>query len=263
MVLPATLLMAKRRHQPDGPPSYVVVGTSLGGAQALARVFKDLPADFPGAILVVMHVSESGDMTSLMDRLQRTSELPMKSAENGEGDRAGDDLRRAGGLASAGREGPRSPWDGPARAPRRPAIDVLFRSAADAFRIARARAHPHRNAPRRDRRPPGGARRGWHHRGPGAGGSRGGRNAAERHGRPRHRLLRRPAGHRTAARSPRPPRPAPTSGASWRPGWRPRSGSSRGAPRCSQGSMRSRGTIRGPLPSSRRRCPPWRGRSAG
>src|SRR5262245_24908725 len=132
MVLPATLLMAKRRHLPDGPPSYVVVGTSLGGAQALARGFKDLPADFPGAILVVMHVSESGDMTSLIDRLQRTSELPMKSAENGEAIEQGMIYVAPAGSHLLAEKGRVRLGTGPREHHVRPAIDVLFRSAADA-----------------------------------------------------------------------------------------------------------------------------------
>ncbi len=39
-----------------------MIGTSAGGVQALSRIFKDLPSDFPGAILIDLLVRRTGSM---------------------------------------------------------------------------------------------------------------------------------------------------------------------------------------------------------
>lgn len=52
--------MIKNMRNQSARPSYVVIGTSAGGVVALSRVFKDIPASFPGAILVVFHVHGAG-----------------------------------------------------------------------------------------------------------------------------------------------------------------------------------------------------------
>jgi two-component system chemotaxis response regulator CheB len=68
---------------------YVVIGTSAGGLQALSKIFKDLPTDFPGAILIVYHVAGRGQVTWLAGALASIGHLPVKVAEAGEAIRQG------------------------------------------------------------------------------------------------------------------------------------------------------------------------------
>lgn len=109
---------------------YVVIGTSAGGAEALVQLFKDLPADFPAAVLVVMHVGENRPMDWLADRLVVGGRLPVRVARDGE-----TICQGVGYLAPANThlliEGERISLGHSAREQHaRPAIDVLFRSAA-------------------------------------------------------------------------------------------------------------------------------------
>lgn len=125
--------MRRRSGPRSASPTYVVIGTSAGGAQALSRVFKELPPDFPGAILIVSHVGERGQMTWLAGVLASIGHLPVKVAEAGEVIRqgtayiapAGTHLLATGDRIELG--------TGPAEQHSRPAIDALFRSAAAAF----------------------------------------------------------------------------------------------------------------------------------
>ncbi|HET7855423.1 MAG TPA: chemotaxis protein CheB [Gaiellaceae bacterium] len=135
----ALLVLQYARTVPSAPvppsagPMYVVIGTSTGGTQALSRIFKDLPSDFPGALLIVLHVAERGEMAWLAGVLASAGHLPVKVAEAGEVIQQGTAY-----LAPAGThlltEGDRIRLgSGPAEQFARPAIDALFRSAATAF----------------------------------------------------------------------------------------------------------------------------------
>lgn len=113
--------------------SFVVIGTSFGGVDALRQIFKDLPPGFPGAVLVVIHVAPQGSLGGLVEHLTRVGQLPVKIAEDeahidqGVAYLAPADshLLIEGDRLRLGR-GPREQYV-------RPAIDVLFRSAAAAF----------------------------------------------------------------------------------------------------------------------------------
>ena len=114
-------------------PSFVVIGTSAGGENALVQVFKNLPSGFPGAVLVVMHVFPNRDLDWLAEHLTRAGQLTVKLAEDGEPIEQG-----AAYLAPAAThllvEGDHLRLgQGPPEQYSRPAIDVLFRSAAAAF----------------------------------------------------------------------------------------------------------------------------------
>jgi chemotaxis response regulator CheB len=50
-------------------PSFVVIGTSAGGENALVQVFKNLPAAFPGAVLVVIHVGLNAVLSPAAGRI--------------------------------------------------------------------------------------------------------------------------------------------------------------------------------------------------
>ncbi len=114
-------------------PSYVVIGTSAGGVAALSRIFKDLPSDFPGAILVVLHVPDRQQMTWLADLLASLGRLPVKVAEAREVIRQGMAYIAPGGTHLLARGDRIELGTGPPEQRARPAIDVLFRSAAETF----------------------------------------------------------------------------------------------------------------------------------
>jgi two-component system chemotaxis response regulator CheB len=114
-------------------PSYVVIGTSAGGVSALTQIFKDLPAEFPGAVLVVLHVAAGWSTQRLAELLTRAGQLTAKVAEDGEPIRQGvayvappDTHMLVEGERLRLGQGPREQHS-------RPAIDALFRTAAAAF----------------------------------------------------------------------------------------------------------------------------------
>jgi two-component system chemotaxis response regulator CheB len=115
----------------------VVIGISTGGPQALRRVIPLLSPDFPVPIAVVLHMP-IGYTTMYAQRLNDVSPLRVVEANDGDPIVPGSMF-----LAPAGRhlllvrnnEGEVHarldvrPFD----TPHRPAVDVLFRSAADAY----------------------------------------------------------------------------------------------------------------------------------
>ena len=112
--------------------SIVVVGASLGGVQALARLLSALPRELSATVVAVLHRGV-GSGEELVRFLQSASVLPVREAEDK------DDLERgAVYLAPAGYHllvekcGLALSTDGPVSWAR-PSIDVLFESAADAW----------------------------------------------------------------------------------------------------------------------------------
>jgi two-component system chemotaxis response regulator CheB len=115
----------------------VVIGVSTGGPQALKRVIPRLPADFPVPVAMVLHMPVG--YTELFARsLDEVSALRVMEAQDGAPIRSGVALLAPAGYhltfarqsdgAVVTRLGLR-----PLDAPHRPAVDVLFRSAADVF----------------------------------------------------------------------------------------------------------------------------------
>jgi two-component system chemotaxis response regulator CheB len=110
----------------------VVIGTSAGGIDALRELVSGLPADFPAAIFVVVHTSPNspGILASI---LERAGELPAVCVSKMDVIKAGriyvpkpdHHLVLERGLARATR--------GPKENRFRPAVDPLFRSAAQAY----------------------------------------------------------------------------------------------------------------------------------
>jgi two-component system, chemotaxis family, protein-glutamate methylesterase/glutaminase len=131
------------RPQPLGaPPAVVVIGVSTGGPAALDVVLPALPAGFPLPVLVVQHMPEL--FTSLLaERLNSRS--PLRVAEAAEGApvapgtvaiaRGNWHLEVVAPLGSAPRPTlhlVQSPPENHCR----PAVDVLFRSAARVYGAA-------------------------------------------------------------------------------------------------------------------------------
>lgn len=117
---------------PGQPPTVVAIGASAGGVAALRQVVGGLPQNLPAAVFIVLHVPahRSSDLAAV---LQRATKLVVSVAVDGEPIEAGHvyvappdrHLVLQPGLIRLTR--------GPRECRVRPAVDVLFRSAASAY----------------------------------------------------------------------------------------------------------------------------------
>jgi two-component system chemotaxis response regulator CheB len=120
-----------------GRTGVLVVGVSTGGPQALKRLIPLLPAGFPVPVAVVLHMPVG--YTELFARsLAAVSPLPVAEARDGEPLRPGTVLIAPAGfhlslLPRADRAATTKLSLHPLDTPHRPAVDVLFRSAAEVF----------------------------------------------------------------------------------------------------------------------------------
>jgi len=69
--------------QPRWPSRVVAIGISTGGPNALQYLFSQLPADFPGSIVVVQHMPE-GFTGMFARRLNECSPIEVKEAQSGD-----------------------------------------------------------------------------------------------------------------------------------------------------------------------------------
>ena len=107
----------------------VVVGTSAGGVEALCELKKHLPQNFDASVFVVMHI---GSESKLPEVLNHCGKLPAIAAEHNKAYKRGciyvappqNHLSIKNGKTVLSR--------GPRENGHRPAVDVLFRSAARA-----------------------------------------------------------------------------------------------------------------------------------
>jgi len=115
----------------------VVIGISTGGPQALRYLVPQLPEDFPVPVAVVLHMPV-GYTEMYAKRLDEISRLRVVEARDGDEVRAGTVYLAPAGRHLAFERG----GDGTVRAhldvrpldtPHRPAVDVLFRSAAETY----------------------------------------------------------------------------------------------------------------------------------
>jgi two-component system, chemotaxis family, protein-glutamate methylesterase/glutaminase len=121
-----------------GSVDIVVIGISTGGPQALKQMIPQLPAAFPLPVAIVLHMPV-GYTEMYARKLNESAPLTVTEAQEG-------DLVRAGVVlfAPAGRHMSfRREKDGsivthldarPFDMPHRPAVDVLFQSAAEVYR---------------------------------------------------------------------------------------------------------------------------------
>ena len=115
----------------------VVIGISTGGPQALKRLIPQLPADFPVPVVMVMHMPV-GYTEMYAAKLNEISNLEVREAAEGDEVKAGRVF-----LAPAGRHlSLKRQLNGkvvthldakPFNTLHRPAVDVLFQSAAEVF----------------------------------------------------------------------------------------------------------------------------------
>ena len=118
------------------PTKIVTIGISTGGPHALQYLFSQLPADFPGTILVVQHMPEN--FTEMFARrLDETSALRVKEAQSGDLLMPGRVLICPGSRHLKVKRLPLGNVallsDDPRIRGHRPSADVLFRSAAEEF----------------------------------------------------------------------------------------------------------------------------------
>jgi two-component system, chemotaxis family, protein-glutamate methylesterase/glutaminase len=116
-----------------GQRDILVMGASAGGVETLGELMSGLPAEFPAAIFVVLHLLPTAHSV-LPEILDRAGPLPAGAATRG------DDIERGRiYVAPPDRhlllmpDGVRL-TRGPRENGHRPALDPLFRSAARAFR---------------------------------------------------------------------------------------------------------------------------------
>ncbi|HMJ14653.1 MAG TPA: chemotaxis-specific protein-glutamate methyltransferase CheB [Polyangiaceae bacterium] len=111
----------------------VLIGTSTGGPQALTRLLKVLPADFPAPIAIVLHIPP-GYTGPLAERLNSDCAIAVAEARDGLRLRPGLAILAQAGIhlrVAVGAEGLCVRLDKePSGGLHRPAVDVLLESAA-------------------------------------------------------------------------------------------------------------------------------------
>jgi two-component system chemotaxis response regulator CheB len=122
--------------RPTGPVSALVIGASTGGPDALAKVIGALPGNLPVPVLVVQHMPPV--FTAMFaERLNRLASVSVVEAQDGmpvtasrvyvaPGDHHLQVVQRGTSLVT-------KLSDGPPENSCRPAVDVLFRSAASIY----------------------------------------------------------------------------------------------------------------------------------
>jgi two-component system chemotaxis response regulator CheB len=111
----------------------VLIGTSTGGPQALTRLLKAFPADFPAPIAIVLHIP-AGYTAPLAERLNAECAIEVLEARDGLKLRPGRAILAQAGmhlrLVASGDDVTTRLDTEPMSSVHRPSVDVLFQSAA-------------------------------------------------------------------------------------------------------------------------------------
>lgn len=130
--LPAAVVTKTRSY--TGNYDVLVIGASTGGPQAVSRILKALPADFPIPVGVVLHLP-AGFTTTFAQRLSAEGALHVKEGRDGAKLERGHVAVAPGGLhmklARAGQDFSLKIGREPSSL-HRPSVDQLFLSAAEA-----------------------------------------------------------------------------------------------------------------------------------
>jgi two-component system chemotaxis response regulator CheB len=111
----------------------VVMGASLGGPNTVLHVLQHLPPNFPAPILLVQHITP-GFTDGLAAWLTRESPIPVQVARQGDAVEPGRVLLAPGDVHMGIRGGLIHLTDGDPINNCRPAIDVLFGTAAEQYK---------------------------------------------------------------------------------------------------------------------------------
>ncbi|HKF53573.1 MAG TPA: chemotaxis protein CheB [Candidatus Acidoferrales bacterium] len=111
----------------------IVIGASAGGVEALKILLKGLPADLPASVMIVLHTSPRAD-AGLPRIFARSSALPISDPDGGVPLRRGHVYVAVPDRHLLVEDSHAAAVMGPKENRSRPAIDVLFRSAARHFR---------------------------------------------------------------------------------------------------------------------------------
>jgi two-component system, chemotaxis family, protein-glutamate methylesterase/glutaminase len=110
----------------------IVIGASAGGVENLSRLVGDLPGELAAAVFVVLHIPAAAPSV-LADILDRHTELRAGTAEDGEDIVHGRIYVAPSDCHLLVRAGRVEVVKGPKENGHRPAVDPLFRTAADAY----------------------------------------------------------------------------------------------------------------------------------
>ena len=111
----------------------IVIGASLGGVAALRRIVAGLPADLPAAVLIVLHTGPSSPM-AMADILGELTSMSVAYAEQGSVIESGRIyVAPPGWHMVVTADGVVGLHHGAPVNDSRPAVDVLFQSAAQVY----------------------------------------------------------------------------------------------------------------------------------
>jgi two-component system, chemotaxis family, protein-glutamate methylesterase/glutaminase len=129
MAVPFRLRPRPNAHKRLVSSRLVVVGASAGGVEALKQLTRDLPADLPAAVVVVLHVSSEAPSV-LAEIIGRAGNLRARTAQDGDVLEDGTVYVAPPDCHVLVRGDRLEVVRGPRENGHRPAVDPLFRSAA-------------------------------------------------------------------------------------------------------------------------------------